>query len=780
MCVRRVALLAVILVVSTLPAALLCAVIVDLPDPFRLAEAIPKPSTLILDRNGVVLYEALPEGSGRRVPVALTDIPVYLRLATMATEDADFYKHHGLDLRAIARAVYYNVRYRRVVSGGSTITQQLARNLLLREERTDRTLRRKIREGLLALLIESRYSKDEILELYLNSTFYGRQSFGVAAAAYSYFGKPVSSLDLAECAFVAGLAQAPAVYDPDNGDAWRARQRAVLGLMERHGFVSAEAAEEAAREPLDFVPRVHQIRAPHFVMYVREQINSLFGAGAFESYGLQVHTTLDVNAQERVQDLIHEHLEALNRKTAVRVENAALVALDVSSGAILLMIGSPNYFDDSISGSVNAALALRQPGSAIKPITYAAAFERGYTPATVMADEQTTFFTSEGEAYVPLNFDRTFHGLVSLREALASSYNVVAVKVLDQIGLPAMLNMAARLGITTLDSEELGLATTLGGGEVSLLELTGAYGVFARGGLVLSPYAIEKVCDSTGRVLWQATPPRALRVLSPAVAFLITDVLSDDKARIPTFGESSVLSLSRPAAVKTGTTTDYRDNWTVGYTPQIVVGVWVGNADGTSMGHVSGVEGAAPIWHDAMELLHRLLPVRTFEEPAGMVRVEVCALTGLLPGPWCERRRSELFLAGTEPTRVCDVHRERAGTEEAWDNARALASWQRVGGETRQDVRIVQPVMGAKYVLAEDLPRQQQSIPFEVSVADQELPCQVRLFVDGALMAEIEEPPYRIMWTLAAGEHRLRAEAACEGSDTWVTDEVSVYVYQAE
>ncbi|MGC9333520.1 MAG: penicillin-binding transpeptidase domain-containing protein, partial [Anaerolineae bacterium] len=344
------------------------------------------------------------------------------------------------------------------------------------------------------------------------------------------------------------------------------------------------------------------------------------------------------------------------------VRNAALVALDPRTGEILAMVGSPDYFSARIDGAVNGTTALRQPGSSIKPITYAAGFiQGGLTPATMMLDVRTSFLTGEGTAYVPINYDLQFRGPVLLREALASSYNLVAVKVLDAAGVEAMKSLARRLGISTLDGlENLGLAVTLGGGEVRLLEETSAYAAFANGGHAIRPVAIRRVEDEEGHPLWSPEPGVGAQVLSEQVAYLITDILSDDEARIPSFGEGSALELGRPAAVKTGTTTDYRDNWTVGYTPDLVAGVWVGNADNEPMLGISGISGAAPIWHDFMEMALRGQPVQPFQRPEGLVEVEVCALSGLLPGPDCPHRVQEIFVAGTAPTAVCTMHQRVA------------------------------------------------------------------------------------------------------------------------
>ncbi|MGI6208330.1 MAG: transglycosylase domain-containing protein [Anaerolineae bacterium] len=781
---------------AAMAAALLVAAVLlwDLPDPHELTSRAPTASVLFYDRSGALLYEALPLHGGRSRPLPLDEIPPHLIQATLATEDAGFYRHPGVDVVGIARAAYYSLRSGGIVAGGSTITQQVARNLLLPEDRYERTLRRKLREAVLALRIEASYDKDEILALYLNSTFYGRLSFGAEAASQAFFGKPLASLDLAECAFLAGLPQAPALYDPERGEAWRDRQRVVLDLMVRQGFISQEEADMAAREPLRFVPPHHGIRAPHFVGYVREQLDRLLGADAVAAGGLRVYTTLDLAAQEQAQQVVAHNLRGVNRDPRVRVSNAAVLGLDLSDGAIRVMVGSADYFDDRIGGALNAVLAPRQPGSAIKPLTYAAAFEAGYTPASMLLDVPSSFITAEGEPYVPINYDYTYRGPVLLREALGSSYNVVAVRLLDEIGVEALQDIARRLEVTPLaTAERLGLAATLGGTEVSLYQLTRAYGAFGREGRPLEPYAIVRVTDDRGRVLWEAPRREREPVISPQVSYLITDILSDDKARIPTFGEGSVLALSRPAAVKTGTTTDCRDNWTIGYTPQMVVGVWAGNNDGSSMGPVSGVEGAAPIWRGVMEALHRGLPKEGFAEPPGMVRAPVCALSGLVPGPHCPHHRQELFIAGTEPKEECDLHRlltppaaDGQGQvyavlppeAQAWADARGLPR-PPVGGDDGQvsaGLRLVQPEPYRVYEIVPDLPPEAQRLPVEAAVPAGVEVRALRLLVDGQPLAELEAAPFRALWTLEAGEHVFLAELESADGQVQASDPVSVTV----
>jgi 1A family penicillin-binding protein len=665
---------------------------VDLPSPDRLYERASVPSTRIYDREGRLLYEILDPHGGSHTPVALSAVPRACVQATIATEDASFYQNPGVDVWAIVRALWINLRGGDVLSGGSTITQQIARNLLLMpEERTQITLERKLREAILAWRLARAYDKDEILTLYLNESYYGNLAYGIEAAARTYFAKSAAELDLAECAMLAGLPQSPARYNPlENPGAAQERQGVVLALMVKHGYLSPQEADLAAREELGFASIAFPIQAPHFVMYVRGQLERQLGLEAIYTRGLRVYTTLDLDAHKSVQRIINYRLERLadtrDDQPPRNVRNAAAVALDPATGHVLAMVGSPNYFDPRINGAVNATMATRQPGSSIKPITYAAAMDPAgpapLTPATMVVDVRTAFVTREGDPYVPQNYDRQWRGPVLLRQALASSYNLVAVKVLDYVGVDTVIALARRMGITTFDdANRFGLALTLGGGEVRLLELTAAYAAFATGGYRVEPITITQIEDAAGQVLKTAPDSPRVRVLDERVAYLISDILSDNMARASTFGEGSPLQLSRPAAAKTGTTTDWRDNWTMGYTPDLVVGVWAGNADNQPMRHVSGVTGAAPIWHDIMEELLKGRPMRQFVQPDGLVRRTVCADSGLLPAAPasgeavaslapehsvqleevrravpCPRTLDELFIEGTVPTRSDDWH----------------------------------------------------------------------------------------------------------------------------
>ena len=790
---------------------------VDLPPPGELPRRVAAPSSKVYDREGRLLFEVIDPHLGKHSPLPLDEIPIALRQATIATEDAGFYTNPGFDLKGMLRAVWINLRGGEVLAGGSTITQQVVRNLLLSpEERSQRTLTRKLRETILAWRLTRAYSKDDILALYLNETYYGNMAYGVEAAAQAYFGKSVGELDLAECALLAGLPQAPALYNPLVApEAAYQRQKIVLNLMLKQGYISPQDAELAAAERLKFAATPFPIRAPHFVAYVWSALERELGVERLARGGLEVYTTLDVDLQDKAQEIINYHLKSLRERGGPdrNVNNAALVALDPQSGEILAMVGSADYFDAKIGGAVNVCLALRQPGSAIKPITYATAFDPAwlqrpeeamtrwgrlpFTPATMLLDVRTSFITREGVGYVPLNYDLRWHGPVLLREALGSSYNLPAVKVLDAVGVERMIAQARRMGITTFDrsDERFGLALTLGGGEVRLLELTAAYGAFANGGMRVRPVAIRKVVDENGQVVYIPPPPLHQRVLDARVAYLITDILSDEWARLPAFGEESSLYIGRPAAAKTGTTTDWRDNWTVGYTPDLVTGVWVGNSDNAPMRHVSGITGAGPIWHDFMIWALKGRPPRSFPRPDGLVEVEVCALSGKLPNRYCPHRRRELFIVGTEPHEKCDMHRlyriDAATGLQATDTtppdrvrrrvyavyppeaqswaieqgipqpppstATTVAPEQSTERRVAPLLEIVSPFQLDRYMLSPSLPPQDQRIPVEARPGSDVSFARVALYVDDERLALLARPPYRCWWQLQPGQHRIYA-----------------------
>ena len=616
-------------------------------------------STEIYDRHGTRIGEFWNEGHRYWVP--LDRISPLMRKAIVATEDKTFYSNPGVDWGAIARAVLENSNGGELFSGASTITQQLARNIAYPyEQRVNRSLDRKLGETYIAQDLTARFSKDQILEMYLNVVYFGHLAYGVEAAARTYFAKSAADLTLAEAALLAAMPQSPAELDPfvdaDRPNV-KERQGLVLALMARAGFISQEAAEAAYRQPLKYQTAQLPKMAPYFMDYVNQAIDSRFGQGAVGRLGLTVTTTLDVRLQQVAEDLVRKQVSVL--RAPYNLGNAALVALLPSSGEIVAMVGGADYYAKVNGAQVNVAISPRQPGSAIKPILYTLAFTRGFSPASVIWDIPVTFKLDAIHTYAPTNYDLKFHGPVRLRTALANSLNVVAVKLLSQVGVPDMVAMGRSMGLQGLDRpvEQYGLSLTLGGSEVTLLSLTNAYATIDNGGRLAPSTPIIAIRDSGGQVIDGHKP--AANVVDPRVEYLVTSILSDNEARAMEFGTNSPLHLSRPAAAKTGTTTDFRDNWTVGYTPYLAVGVWAGNTDGTPMRNTTGLTGAAPIWHDFMETVFsrpeldaavrdRNAPL-DFTRPDGIVEAPICLLSSLKGAADCPEMRNELFLDPAKP-----------------------------------------------------------------------------------------------------------------------------------
>jgi penicillin-binding protein 1C len=656
-----------------------------LPDVSTLKESASQfETTRILDRNGNVLYEIIDPNAGRRTYVPLSEISPDLVAATIATEDKDYYSHPGFDPLGIVRALWQNYTSGSVVSGASTITQQLARALLLSpEERAGQSIQRKAREIILAAEITRRYTKNEVLELYLNEIYYGNLAYGIEAAAESYFQTTAAQLTFAQASFLAGLPQSPGVYDIfTNREATLGRQQDVLILMyqdsqEKNCITVSNSLElvcvdlnkiALAAEEIknyDFIYPADEMEYPHWVNYIRAQLEAQFDSQTIYRSGFTVYTTLDPALQSQAEEIVKDQIDSIRDEH--NANDGALVAIQPSTGEILAMVGSADFYDDAIAGQVNMATSTtRQPGSSIKPFTYLAAFEKGWTPSTLIWDVPTTFPASgvEGDnsnPYTPVNYDDQFHGPVTVRTALANSYNIPAVKALQFIGIyddPAtneadgMIGMAERLGITTLTRDDYGLSLTLGGGEVSLLEMTGAYAVLANSGKKIPPVSITKIVDFSGNTVYQYNPPAGEQVVSPEHVFLITSILSDNTARSIEFGSNTVLNTPFESAVKTGTTNDYRDNWTLGYTPDLAVGVWVGNADYSEMEDTSGLTGAAPIWAQFMAVAEDILTngnPTSFTIPSGIVEKQVCSISGAEPSQWCPEQRTEYFVANQLP-----------------------------------------------------------------------------------------------------------------------------------
>lgn len=624
----------------------------------------------IYDREGQLLYALADPNAGNRTFVSLEQISPLLIEATIATEDARFYENPGFDPIGIGRAIIGAVQERELgaAGGASTITQQLVRALLLDEdERTDVTIRRKIREIILAAEIARTYTKEEILELYLNEIYYGNVAYGIEAASQTYFGKPASELTLSEASLLAGLPQAPALWDPYTApETAVGRQSEVLSLMVSEGYVTlpeAQAAlDEMAARIYQLEPPAASIRHPHFSLAVLQQAEELLGAQSIYRGGLSIRTTLDPNAQRLAEETIAAARPAINAGGA---NNAAMVVTRPETGEIMAMVGSVDYNDEAISGQVNMALAPRQPGSSIKPLVYMSSFERGWTPATLLWDVETEFPNGPNPAYVPKNYDNEFHGPLLIRPALGNSYNIPAVKALEYVGICEFIFNVQKVGMTSLQDDgcaqlgqprNYGLSLALGGGEVPPLQMAGAFGALANQGRYNAPYAIQRIENRQGEVLFEQLPadPIASQVVRPEHAYLLTNILSDNNARQPEFGFNNPLIIpGYQVAAKTGTSgstaNDVRDAWTIGYAPNALAAVWVGNTDNEPIGPgQSGTQLAAPIWNQFMTQYLATLPVLEFLRPPGVVETTICADSGTQPGPGCQQTTTELF-AGDQP-----------------------------------------------------------------------------------------------------------------------------------
>ncbi len=556
-------------------------------------------TTKLYDRNGELLYEFY--ASQNRTIVNLSDIPSYLKNATIAIEDQNFYSHPGFDIRGISRAIITNIT-KDELQGGSTITQQLIKSALLTQEPT---LTRKAKEVVLALWAEQKYSKDEILELYFNYVPYGGTAWGVKAASNVYFGKDVSLVNLPEAAFLAGLPRAPSIYSPfiNSTGEWKTRQWEVLEAMVRDNYISEREAYAAYREPLEFSTPQTSIRAPHFVMYVKNELVKKYGLYQVERGGLQVKTSLDLKtqkfAEERVSATVFEN-------SYLGIGNAAALITDPKSGDILAMVGSKDYFDLENDGNVNLTTALRQPGSTIKLVTYTAALENGYTEASVLQDTPITIQIPGAQSYKPVNYDGQYHGMVPFRLALANSYNIPAVRIAKNLGPEIIAEYGRKMGISSWSNNRAyGLSITLGGNEVTMMDLATAYGTIANQGKRVDLNPVVEVKDSNGEIVYEKKPIEN-QIVDRSVAFIIGDILADNRARSRAFGANSLLNISgRRVAVKTGTTDNKRDNWTIGFTNNFVVATWVGNNDNTPLSPTlaSGITGAAPLWRNITEEL---------------------------------------------------------------------------------------------------------------------------------------------------------------------------------
>ena len=624
----------------------------DLPSPANLGKPSAYPiSTKILDRNGNLLYKIYADQN--RTPIKLDDLPQYLKQATIAIEDKNFYQHHGFDTGGLIRALWKTLTGQRL-EGGSTITQQLVKVALLTPERT---ISRKVKEAILTVATEILYSKNQILEMYLNHIPYGGTAYGIEAAAHRFFNKNASDLTLSESALLVGLPQAPSRFSPfGNPDSARDRQSLVLGRMVEDKYLTSEVAIAAKNEELRYADAGVDISAPHFVMYVRQILEEKYGIHQVEQGGLQVTTTLDLNLQNAAQASLSAELTALKK---LKISNGAALVTNPSTGEILAMIGSKDYFSEGIDGKVNVTTRLRQPGSSIKPLNYALGIEtKVITPSTMILDTPICFDIPGQPDYCPKNYDNTFRGLTQIRFALGNSYNIPAVKVLSLNSVEGFISFARKLGITSWSDPSLyGLSLTLGGGEVMMTDMATAFGVFANQGVKVPLSAILKVVDNSGKILEEYTPADGTRngekVLSEETSFLISHILSDNNARAGAFGTNSVLNVpGKTVSVKTGTTNNLRDNWTIGYTPTRLVATWVGNNDNSPMSYVaSGVTGASPIWQKIMKYALQGVKTEGLIKPESIEGASVCSNSGTLPTPEnpCDTRY-EYFLKDTIPT----------------------------------------------------------------------------------------------------------------------------------
>lgn len=796
----------------------------DLPDPRTLEAQLSVPSVQIVDRNGRLLYTLLDDQTGRNMVLPFSEMPEMLQQATIATEDKSFYENPGVDLMGIARAMWINLQGGEVLAGGSTITQQVSRNLLLSaEERSQRTVRRKLRESWLAWRVARLYDKETILSLYLNQMYYGGLAYGVEAASQTFFNKPANELTLAETALLAGLTQSPAHYNPlQNPDAAKARQEVVLLSMLRDGYITEEEYTIALQQPLQYNTNPYPIRAPHFVLMVQDELDQLLTEEQRQaSGGLTVRTTLNLDWQQQGELVLQEQLKRLNEPVDGSIphhaHNAALVAIDPHTGDVLTLVGNPDFFDDEASGSINMALQPRQPGSALKPFIYAAAMApQRHTPTwtagTMIPDVRTAFVTKKNEPYVPVNFSRTENGPVQLREALAASLNIPAVAALNTVGMETALGLVRDFGVALDgDPDDYDLSFALGGGAVSLFDLTRAYAGLANGGARISTRLILEIRNEQDDLIYQAQDVDKEQVLDERVAWVISDILSDNEARALSFGLQSVLQVGRVTAVKTGTTNDFHDNWTMGYTPDLAVGVWVGNANNDPMIDVTGISGAGPIFHYFLRGVLTGVPDNPFPQPAGLVQQEICLPSGLLPTADCPYTRQEWFLAGTEPTQEDTIYQHvtldnathllatentplvRRETRLILDLEPKLHEWARNEGylllddlliasaqaehETEQanaPLQLLTPDPFTIYRIAGTSPPETQRIKLE-AVAQADV-TSITLFVDGQMVATFAEPPYTAWWTLSPGQHEVWATGIAFDGSSLQTDTVSFRV----
>lgn len=611
--------------------------VVQLPSPKSIGKINFAQSTHLYDRNGKLLYEIYRDEN--RTPIKVSELPAYIKQAAIAIEDKDFFKHNGVSLSSGVLRALRETLVTKSLQGGSTITQQLVKSSLLTPERT---FQRKIKEIILALWTEKLFSKEQILEMYLNQVPYGGSSYGIEEAAKTYFGKHAIEMSLEEAALLAGLPQAPSIYSPYvNPDLALQRRNEVLKKMREQGFIDENERVRAQNSIVETIPLTTSIKAPHFVFYTKSNLEEMYGERTVEEGGLNVVTTLDLDIQEETEKILREELEKIKN---LNVSNGAILITKPSTGEILAMVGSADYFA-APSGAFNVTTALRQPGSSIKPLMYSLALEKGFTAATILDDSPISFSIPGSRPYQPVNYDGTYHGRVPLRFALANSFNIPAVRALNAVGVDSFVAHAKKMGISTWDDpSRFGLSLTLGGGEVHMTDMATAFGVFANGGNKIDVTDILKIQDTKERGLYELRPAKK-KVLDEGIAYIMSDILSDNFARRWAFGTNSALEIpGYKVAVKTGTTDEKKDNWTIGYTPEFLVAVWVGNNDNTPMNPylTSGITGAAPIWNRVMKLMLTKYGNNTWFQKPTDITEKICYFGKI-----------EYFLKGTEAKASC-------------------------------------------------------------------------------------------------------------------------------
>ena len=640
-----------------------------LPNPKLLSQYPSKLTTQIFDRNGIILYKIYKDEN--RTLVNLDSLPQYVKDAFLSAEDKDFYFHNGFSLSGLLRAAYKNV-FDDKLEGGSTITQQLIKNTILTPEKT---IIRKVKEIILAIETERLFSKDKIFEMYLNQIGFGGPAYGIQEAARQYFNTDAQDLNLAQAAYLAGLTRAPSKYSPfgDQPELAVSRQQWVLHQMFKEGFISETELSRSLEEKLDFQSAKIEIKAPHFVMLVKSLLVDQLGENEVTQGGLKVYTTLDSNLQNQVQKIVTTEIEKLK---PLNVGNGSALVTNPKTGEVLAMVGSKDYFNLKQNGQVNLTMSLRQPGSSIKPLNYALYFENGHGPASIIEDRPVSIRLSGQETWTPKNYDGKFHGTITLRQALASSYNIPSVLILAQNGPANFADFAQKLGISTwTDPHRYGLSMSLGSLEVKMVDLATAYSAFANQGISTPLNTIIKIEKPGGKNFHLSSCPTFTKsiaegptanaddsncnpktAISSTTAYFITDILSDNSARSPAFGTNSILNIkAAKVAVKTGTSNDLRDNWTIGYTQNFLVATWVGNNDNTPMSQIaSGITGASPIWAKIFShILSTNQEPKNLTLPEDLIRVPICILTGTLTCTGCPTR-VDYFVQGTEPKFACD------------------------------------------------------------------------------------------------------------------------------